>query len=456
MDNIYSFASRTLVWLGLETTNSKLAMSTLAYLGKQIESTRSDCFGPSPGCAEPTWYDPYVALPYTIETWQAIDDFMDHSWFGRLWVMQEIQLSNPQTIMICGTEHLLWPLFRRCVACIFGKVYHARSAQRQKLLRSINQLCKANLGQSLPLLLTMSQKLRCAKGVDKVYGLLGLAPPETASRIKPDYNMFSEEVFKGVFIEHLNLVNRLELFETSGIREGGFTPTWAPALESDFMTDRMPLWRSGVFASGFSAAVAEYKAPNILKLTGVMCSLVTGVLDQPIHTLNEVFDIMRSIGSEKLLEMSYPTGESLLDAYAWTMSVGILGDKFTNYPAITLQEFKETLINQMDLDSQLSEESRVYRSQSTLLERIAGRRLFTSKEGYIGFGPETTQPGDVICTLLGCMTVVVLRETKEGTYNFVGEAWSYGMMASEPLLGPLPSPVRLASLSPCQSLQVYF
>lgn len=54
MGHIYSLASRVIAWLGPQTSNSGLALSTLEFLGRQIEYTRDRRFQPSPGCDQPT------------------------------------------------------------------------------------------------------------------------------------------------------------------------------------------------------------------------------------------------------------------------------------------------------------------------------------------------------------------------------------------------------------------
>lgn len=59
-----------------------------------------------------------------------------------------------------------------------------------------------------------------------------------------------------------------------------------------------------------------------------------------------------------------------------------------------------------------------------------GRKMFRTKEGYIGTAPVTIQDGDLICVLKGGQTPYALREEKEG-YRFIGACYVHGVMDGE-------------------------
>ncbi|RYP51254.1 hypothetical protein DL768_003351 [Monosporascus sp. mg162] len=64
MGQIFSLANRVVAWLGPGFSNSKLAVTTLDYLGRQTEITRDNYGLSSPGCDQPTWFHKNVILPY--------------------------------------------------------------------------------------------------------------------------------------------------------------------------------------------------------------------------------------------------------------------------------------------------------------------------------------------------------------------------------------------------------
>ena len=60
------------------------------------------------------------------------------------------------------------------------------------------------------------------------------------------------------------------------------------------------------------------------------------------------------------------------------------------------------------------------------------------KKPLFGLAPESARGGDVICVLLGCSVPVILRpchSLRRDYFEFVGEAYVYGIMDGEALNG---------------------
>lgn len=97
----------------------------------------------------------------------------------------------------------------------------------------------------------------------------------------------------------------------------------------------------------------------------------------------------------------------------------------------------------------------------TALEHSAGqacyeRFVFTTREGRLGLGPSTAEPGDKIVVLLGCDVPVLLRPLDEG-YRLVGECYVDGVMYGEMTreLGQKASDSDSESLLPLKSFVLY-
>ena len=120
MRYIYQHADRVVVWLGPSSNDSALALSTLEYIGKQIELSPNCGRGPAPDCTEPNWFDAGCPLPYSDEVWTAIHNLISRPWFERIWITQEIQVANSKAIIYCGKDETSWYLFRRAILCIFN------------------------------------------------------------------------------------------------------------------------------------------------------------------------------------------------------------------------------------------------------------------------------------------------------------------------------------------------
>jgi hypothetical protein len=59
------------------------------------------------------------------------------------------------------------------------------------------------------------------------------------------------------------------------------------------------------------------------------------------------------------------------------------------------------------------------------------RTLFVTQSGYIGLGPLTMQPTDMICVLVGCSVPVVIRDDAPNCHVLVGECYMHGIMDGE-------------------------
>jgi hypothetical protein len=93
MGDIYKFARRVVVWLGLPSEDSSLALRVLARLGDQIDCSKNRFLIPAPGCTEATWWCATNAscVDANPETWQAVHYLLQRPWFFRLWVRKLYQ-----------------------------------------------------------------------------------------------------------------------------------------------------------------------------------------------------------------------------------------------------------------------------------------------------------------------------------------------------------------------------
>ncbi|TLD31339.1 hypothetical protein PspLS_01816 [Pyricularia sp. CBS 133598] len=67
---------------------------------------------------------------------------------------------------------------------------------------------------------------------------------------------------------------------------------------------------------------------------------------------------------------------------------------------------------------------------------FGGARIFsTTAEGRLCMAPKETRVGDVVCVLLGSEVPFVIRPTRQGMYELIGEAYVSGIMDGEALSG---------------------
>jgi hypothetical protein len=193
----------------MSRSDSARAFSTLKYLGKQVELEKGYGLLPSPSSDVPL-YKSIFELSYDEVTWESLLNLLKRPWFGRLWIMQEIQLANSKAVLQCGTDQISWYHFRRAIICIFGKK-DGVPAEIVYEVSFVAQLTFNLRNISFVRLAIRSRNRYCSQPADMLYGILGLASPEVAKIIPVNYALPVSEVYKQTFLEYTNLTQRLEM-----------------------------------------------------------------------------------------------------------------------------------------------------------------------------------------------------------------------------------------------------
>jgi hypothetical protein len=382
MDKIYKFAERVVVWLGPESPSSGLAMSTLEFLGRQVELTKDYHRLPSPDCDKPQWNMSTQPLPYSEETWQAIFNLLGRPWFGRLWILQEIQLANRHSVICCGQDVIEWRYFRRAISCLNDKK-DGPSRELRTRMGPINSMCWVRSAESLTALLNMGRARKCSEPHDKVYAILGLIPPVLASKIHPDYSSPVSTVFKDVFLAYLDVVRRFDLIQRCNNQERlQGLPSWAPNWVGSGRAH--PIYGLGLAASSISSAHSHYVPPDILEVVGTRISTISSVDSPEMCSLDDLFSVLRNLGLEKYQETSYVAGGSLFDAYAWAVCSGQLQDRYSHTSAFpTLEGWRDTILNRLR-NPDLSETRKEPYFWHWVQNYTTGRRIIRTDNGYVG------------------------------------------------------------------------
>lgn len=444
MRDVYSVAKQVVVWLGTEADESHLALSSLANLGSQIVASTDGYYTRRPDATEKDWFKWEKALPYTEEVWNSLCHLLRRPWFERLWVAQEIALSNNRATIQCGTDILPWPLFASAIHCLADKQELGHN-DLKNLVLFVKRYTESYGDKTLSSMMRHYGIRKCLDGRDKIYGLLGIFPPNFARHIQPNYspNVGIGDTYKAAFLTHINQVRRWELFGCEISSRVIRAPSWVPDWAGQSPIRHEPCAQ---LCAGHSQLHFTYSAPNKLNVTGLRCARVSNVSDALVRgeNLRDDLQAVRSWQLVDLYERTYVTGESLLHAYASTLLLNRSRDRFpevNQFPYIRdwilqippLVLFGDTQLpnNEFDMTTFMGE---------VIYTDLIGRRFMSTEEGYIGIVPSATIPGDIICVLLGCDQAVVLRPVADSSYEIVGNCFVYGLHDATALLGPLPRP----------------
>jgi hypothetical protein len=118
MADIYRHSRCVVVWLGPEADDSNLGMGELGFLASQVGLARDFSRFCDPDAQHKDWGNQMYDLPYSVRGWTAIEALISRSWFGRVWIMQEILVANRDAVVQCGDRLIPWNKFRRAVACL--------------------------------------------------------------------------------------------------------------------------------------------------------------------------------------------------------------------------------------------------------------------------------------------------------------------------------------------------
>lgn len=406
MANIYALAYSVVIWMGLpsETYDTRRAIEQMAYVARQVEITTENMRTRSPDAGEDLserWFDENWDLPFTPLEFGGIRDLLDRDWVHRLWVIQEVHLANRCAIMQWGSHSITVREMRRAVRCLDGK-RNLPFAMLREAVSDLGTILNIQHGAPLPFLLFKPINAGCADPKDRVYGILGMAPPQVAGLIKPDYSAAStaENVYRDTFLAHMKLTKRLEMFLGTEPNPSRCWPSWVPDWDANTLSPRVHTY---IFSSGCSRTHYSYEdtTPKVLHVLGVRSAVVSWAEEE--KETNETNDIKLRVNSllahcQAGPTTSYTGGGSMGDALAWTVVGGWCYEDFGS-PHATLGESWHSIVNSHPMGSSHGGET-LARKETRMIDTCASRIFIGTQQGYIGLCPVSVKNGEIELILL--------------------------------------------------------
>ncbi|KAL2076119.1 hypothetical protein VTL71DRAFT_1062 [Oculimacula yallundae] len=447
MAQIYSKAPRVLIWSGLESEDSRMAIETLKLIANKfsvdwdhlaIRSTTQDGID---------WEIIDEALPLEDEAHLSILNLLDRDWFERLWIWQEAHLANDKALVLCGNVMILWKTLCEAVFCFFRKsaprfCYSAHVFAYHKVRRLFIKLPPL---LDFHQLVERTQSCKCSDPQDRIFALMGLNRHNSWPDIEPDYTKDVKDVYKDFALSLMTYSDNLELLRSIEFHDRSRLLSWVP----DWSISRKTRRFMNDQASGLSTAKFMARSGNTLQVTGVSVSKVLRA---------EPLDVK---------ENDTATSEIVSKLQLVTTRIGL--HNTPRQPSEYLRELSEVLCMNTFLESFvpskveyltrsrmetglcaiLTDPDNVTNEQRHHTTWFSGywsnRCLFLTEDYHVGLAPKDTQPGDIVVVLLGCSSTMLLRPVNSNDppqttkqYRVIGEAYCYGIMHNESLIGPLP------------------
>jgi hypothetical protein len=435
MGKVYSHAEQVLLWLGSSAPETETAFRFME--SKQTLSWPED------------WEND---LNPDLSGLNSIFSLLERPWFQRVWVIQEVILSN-NVLMMCGDDSIDFDSFRICIFAVWKFIedwtgYDGESNALKGLwcvtrLMFMRDEFQDTGSVRYEILLQAAFHCQATDKRDMVFAFKGIADTKRPVPV-PDYKMPVEDVYTKTAIALLCHGTSLDLLALSGIASRKYEsnlPTWVPDLRHHSYSEPfVPCERAGWNTGGVVRALPTLNSPDQLRIQGT-----------PIDTVMEtcsIFDSYSMIDQKTALQeilalrQKVPVEvaeETWLDKVAESLTLGVdIEDDPVDISAYR-DEFKDwlqLLLSSSTQDDIAALNRNVY--HRTIGPKIDGWKAFLTKKGYFCIGPPSVEQGDFVSIVPGCRFPLVLRTDPRASANqslpeciLVSWCYTHGLMFGE-------------------------
>ncbi|KAF7514153.1 hypothetical protein GJ744_004478 [Endocarpon pusillum] len=447
MKDIYTRASRVLVWLGLAADNSDAVMDYIGTLNAE-----PDLLEHKNWVYSDTWdwstCRPWRPLPVTQPS---VDALLCRPWFSRVWIQQEAAV-NRETIVICGGKKVKWNQLFSLVWSYqkpsregFAKDTMSNDAQAPAmLLLNIQSYTYDDIPALLVDILRDCTYCGAADPRDRIYAVQSLARDPDLDKLflEPDYNDNVSTVYTKMAERFLEVQGPFILSwagrNNQRLRE---LPSWAP----DWTVKNIELPSIIFKAAGnlpWNCKVRNENGLSILFARGVTLSSISALTDVPAMPAyhgrlgeREVFQSLRShieacIELNELQKGGDQTNENRRDLWrtlvadstrSWTRLPKEYGDDLVTFP--------EWLASyQAPAPSTIPSSYLEHLETMNMRGAFIYRRFAIDSTGKMCLVPYSTRQGDSIVIIAGLTIPLVIRSLEKGRFEIIGECYVHECM----------------------------
>lgn len=484
MPDIYSRASRTLIWLSDATPELEGAILTFQLMpSRSPEESHSSGAQTSSG-SQKTSEEPTQAsepLPLISRIYgPAVASLFSLPWFTRKWVIQEaVKSQNP--VFVIGKQTLPWGILLDVALDLILSTFIIQLQQPQKsqqvATNAINLMLMASLRiegpQNLMALLSETTNFSCTEDKDYLFSVLGLMPTSLRASplLRPDYGISFSEMLQRLVrwsLEERRSLDFLGLcyFQPSTSGE----PSWMPQLTRGFPDKPLPMRKHECFrAGGPSSITVAFANTRKLSMNGRMIDTIEAVCSSRPA---QVESLIAANNPKNVYECVQIMLKCHQTAAAWSRGVMAIAEVTEeDFSSRRFADLAETLTwaryREQDtsdsadafhgyvnackyIDSQTVDDGIDFKGFQSLVGPVIehlGRFELSAGAGVINYCrltartcggrlvsvPVECQVGDRICIFTGSSMPHVLRACGGGGYVVGGECYVHGLMYGEAL-----------------------
>ncbi|KAF2964937.1 hypothetical protein GQX73_g8625 [Xylaria multiplex] len=430
-----------------------------------------------------------LGLPgWDDELWQHLCKLFESSWFARVWVIQEVALSQRDPIILHGQRTYPWHRLGWVSSWMYRNGYQ-RLPQVPDRMQNVNTI--SNIQQSrtfwrLDALLYSSQRFCATDQRDKVYSLLGLAiesqnATQIPTALQPNYKLEVGEVYIKVALFLLQEYKSLSFLTfPNGVPDNSpqnehqyqskSLPSWAPnwcnstVIERDYAKTLSWISDPGIespvvlgfpgnynASSGLPIKLFDFSTRSVLRLSGLKVDIVVSVtqFDDELQSPKEAAHDPPLLQLWKVAFPFRPKGRTLANWIAsWVEATtaeqhhlsGRTAEQICKDGAAYLHTILSSSKYQqpcaasgqdvIELLSKLSigGDAEIYAALASNF--CLNRKFIVTLKGRMGIAPRKALSDDLVCIIFGGGVPYILRAHKNG-FLFIGQSYINGLMGGE-------------------------
>ena len=493
MAEIYSRASRVLIWLGEETESVPAAFEALRWTRRLFPDGAAFATSVKMTLENFQFYEnrnrEYLLsgeMRRIESMWKPIFLLISRPWFMRKWVIQEV-VRGQRGLIICGSQTLPWDMLEDTFAYLnfFQMITSWGSNITYEVAITVATICKISVMRSAKApeqLLTFAKLVRDTRLLlatdqrDHIISMVHLATDLSTEDIDflIDYKISSTTEYLRSFMQWSVQIKKTLVFFSSGFDPADVAdptqPSWifdVNSCDGDRGFDRSTMRFRATAQSGIKSPIEATFNSDTHSMS------ITGTIIDEIAALGKTFLVQVS-GSSEYVEDGKKTGNDAVNSATLkyfhefflecqviaTEDAKVLGTPgFQALCNVLTWEFYNSFVQLRELPQEYigSQISRaisvaiaslgkdIERSQEnhtdiddTVINCVGAhsvdRRFSRTTNQRLGSMPRYAEVGDKICLFYGGNLPYVIRPRGDGTYRFIGDCYLNGVMCGEAMV----------------------
>ncbi|PVI03100.1 HET-domain-containing protein [Periconia macrospinosa] len=374
-------------------------------------------------------------------------------WFHRVWTTQEIGLAMSATF-ICGAARIEWDTLHQAFELLATR---ATSRQLRKFNFNPKKVSCLYLSffqeDSFLSVLARMRTRQTSEQRDRVFATLHHAgariEDENGSRgiVRVDYNADLQDIYietavgiltKSESLDFLSYVNYQDLSTP--------LPSWVPQWHLWPLTHLLPEREGHQYSASEGLSASDDEEDPVfeiydkkIQVRGVHCDVIDWCLPKWTKLdLNSkpglrIKQVWNKVEDRAFITYKYDILNTLVRTFAANSGTESAKQNFSSFWRLVFDDkppYPHLLSpTTTTVSEDRNEESSIFSEEAW--HALQGRKIFQTKGGYIGIGPQTLDKGDSLFVLCGGKVPFILRNASPEGYRLVGEAYVDGIMEGQ-------------------------